>query len=403
MTLILFIGLACSEDDDALPTSTPGPTPSKAGNKLVEGEITFRGLTENIRGATIYVRIEDVAIQDPKARVLGEQVISNVFVSAEAPIKPRYVVEHRRLPESNSYKIRVHVDVDKSGDVSAGDFTRTESYLGQVTAPDLRTVNVVVEPTVLNPKAPIIDAVVRVHAPVERVALSSSGEPSEYFFTVTSIQSNACIKPQGYEVVRPLRNRMDTLRVTVFNVQPASANAACAQVISKTDTKISLGDATLLTANDRYDVEVNGKGFHFILGDEAGLSPTSTLGLPYSEVKFSLVLPKLAESIENVPAWVQIIDESRAGDIGSQVISEMKVLDFSVDLADPQPYRLTLHHQRLRNWGDYIATVHVDTDGSGNVTAGDWVTKTSQPLDSLLQPQNPVTTQRLGIRLTRIE
>ena len=112
MTLILFIGLACSEDDDALPTSTPGPTPSKAGNKLVEGEITFRGLTENIRGATIYVRIEDVAIQDPKARVLGEQVISNVFVSAEAPIKPRYVVEHRRLPESNSYKIRVHVVVD---------------------------------------------------------------------------------------------------------------------------------------------------------------------------------------------------------------------------------------------------------------------------------------------------
>ena len=65
IALFAPIAIACASDGgDGEQTATPKPQPSRRGNKLIEGEISFKSVQNRISGATIYVRLEDISIQD---------------------------------------------------------------------------------------------------------------------------------------------------------------------------------------------------------------------------------------------------------------------------------------------------------------------------------------------------
>ncbi|MDE2822561.1 MAG: hypothetical protein OXK79_03540, partial [Chloroflexota bacterium] len=81
IALFAPVAIACTSDPgDSEPTATPKPQPSRRGNKLIEGEITFKGVQNRISGATIYVSLEDISIQDDASKTLVEQVIRDVTV-----------------------------------------------------------------------------------------------------------------------------------------------------------------------------------------------------------------------------------------------------------------------------------------------------------------------------------
>jgi uncharacterized lipoprotein YbaY len=101
---------------------------------LVKGEISFdkKNIIKSFSGATVYIRLEDVTMQDVPSKLISQQVIKNVcynYVAGhhknriEFALFSDIVVDVRR-----SYAISVHIDVDNNGNINSGDFINTESY-----------------------------------------------------------------------------------------------------------------------------------------------------------------------------------------------------------------------------------------------------------------------------------
>ena len=221
--IMLFapIALACTSDGgDSEPTATPKPQPSRRGNKLIEGEISFKGVENRIGGATIYVRLEDISIEDDAGKTLVEQVIRDVTVDPSDLQTYRYLIEHRELEPKNTYRVRVHLDSDSSGDITEGDFAWTAPYHASyaVGSSVLNAINVTLEPVTVE-QSEDTEALVRVEAPITDYELTTSpNDPNTYVLKVTSLQPNACARPNGYEAVRRLRDD-DSIDVEVYNVR----------------------------------------------------------------------------------------------------------------------------------------------------------------------------------------
>jgi uncharacterized lipoprotein YbaY len=105
---------------------------------LVKGEISFdQNNVKSFSGATIYVRLKDVTMQDAPSKLISQQVIKNVIYNGGSvagrhhPQKKiefalfgdRIAIDFRR-----SYAVSVHIDVDNNGKLNAGDFINMESY-----------------------------------------------------------------------------------------------------------------------------------------------------------------------------------------------------------------------------------------------------------------------------------
>ena len=104
---------------------------------LVKGEISFdQNNIKSFSGATIYVRLEDVTMQDAPSKLISQQVIKNVSYNDNsvagrhhqkkikfALFDDRIAVDFTRL-----YAIRVHIDVDNNGKINSGDLINMESY-----------------------------------------------------------------------------------------------------------------------------------------------------------------------------------------------------------------------------------------------------------------------------------
>ena len=103
---------------------------------LVKGEISFdKKNVKSFSGATIYIRLEDVTMQDAPSKLISQQVIENVSGSVagrhhhQKKIKfalfgDNIVVDFRR----RLYAVSVHIDVDNNGKINSGDFISMESY-----------------------------------------------------------------------------------------------------------------------------------------------------------------------------------------------------------------------------------------------------------------------------------
>jgi uncharacterized lipoprotein YbaY len=396
IALLAPMVLACtSGDDTADPTATPKPQPSRRGNKLIDGEITFKGLTSPISGGTIYVRLEDVSIQDEDAKTLVEQVIPNVNVDPSSPTKFKYLLEHRELDGKDTYKIRVHVDADNSGDLTAGDFARTESYgvtmaLGSVV---LNTINVVVDPVTIE-AAELTKAVVRVEAPVEEVAVSRLPfDLNSYFVRVTSQQPDSCAQPNGYEVVRRIQDT-DSIGINVYNVAPASAEVVCDQVISTVESDIVIGDdfeAGVVTA-----ININGQVFFFTPGDRPTLEPTSKATPVFATLRGTIDFVAVTTPIFDATLYVRLEDLSRP-DLGVKLVAERMIPNLATESSDPGRYRYVVQYQQPRDYGEYGIAVHLDVDNSGDVNAGDYVTTANYSFTGITPPN------RMNVRATEVE
>jgi uncharacterized lipoprotein YbaY len=94
---------------------------------LVRGTIVFESFRPELTGATVYVRLEDVSLADAPAEVVSEQVIGNPAERASAKGIPFALPGSRTdIDSRNRYSTAVHVDMDGTGNVSAGDYISTE-------------------------------------------------------------------------------------------------------------------------------------------------------------------------------------------------------------------------------------------------------------------------------------
>ena len=396
--IVLFapIAIACTSDaGDSEPTATPKPQPSRRGNKLIEGEITFKGVQNQISGATIYVRLEDISMQEDAGKTLVEQVISDVSVDAAALPTYRYLIEHRELEPKDTYRVRVHLDSDNSGDITEGDFAWTAPYHASLAVGTsvLNAVNVTVEPVTIE-QSEDTEALVRVEATITDLELTtSSDDPNTYMLRVTSLQPNACARPNGYEAVRRLRDE-DSINVEVYNVVPAAADLSCAAVIDTADWEITIG--TFAEPDTAVNVHVNDDVYLLTSGSPPNLEPTNAEPPTLPTIRGTIEFVGATEPVAGEILYIRLEDLSRP-DLGKRRLTERVIPNFLTEASDPGRFRYIINYQEPRSFGEYAVEVHLDVDGSGEVDRGDYVTTASYTFTG----HSPA--KRMNVRMTEVE
>ena len=394
--LLAPIALACtSGGGDSEPTATPKPQPSRRGNKLIEGEITFKGVQSRIDGATIYVRLEDISIQDDAGKTLVEQVIPNVSIDPSALSTYRYLIEHRELEPKDSYRVRVHLDADNSGDITEGDFAWTASYHAflAVGSSVLNAVNVTVEPVAIE-QSEDTEALVRVEAPITDVTLTTSpDDPNMYVLTVKALQPDSCASPNGYEAVQRLRDE-DSIEVEVYNVVPASADVGCAAVIDTAEWDIVIGPFP--EPDTAVNVHLNNDVYRLTSGDPPKLEPINAEAPTLPTLRGTIEFVGATTPVTGETLYIRLEDLSRP-DLGKRLLTERVIPNFATDSSDPGRYRYIINYQEPRPFGEYAVEVHLDVDGSGDVNRGDYVTTASYSFTG------HTPSKRMNVRMTEVE
>lgn len=75
----------------------------------------------------MYVRLQDVSRVDASASVVAEQVMRDVQAGGAVRLL-NFAIHGNQLAPRTHYVVRVHVDVDNDGEVSAGDYVSTASH-----------------------------------------------------------------------------------------------------------------------------------------------------------------------------------------------------------------------------------------------------------------------------------
>jgi uncharacterized lipoprotein YbaY len=107
-----------------------------ASSAPLRGKIIFdKNNVKPFSGATVYIRLQDVTMQDVPSKLILQQVIKDLSYDGndianyhhqkklEFELFGDIVVDVRR-----SYAISVHIDVDNNGKINSGDFINMESY-----------------------------------------------------------------------------------------------------------------------------------------------------------------------------------------------------------------------------------------------------------------------------------
>lgn len=93
---------------------------------LVQGRIRFETGSPDFSGALLRLRLEDVSRADAGARLLAEQVVD--ITHARGDSFP-YTLVGDVTPEVGALcTVRAHIDLDRTGTVTRGDFISTQSY-----------------------------------------------------------------------------------------------------------------------------------------------------------------------------------------------------------------------------------------------------------------------------------
>jgi len=91
----------------------------------VQGYIIFDEPVESFSNATIYLKVEDVSLQDVASVTMSEDSIVSVSMDAGNVQPVPYQINHPELEERMTYSLSVHVDVDGDGRLSKGDYYST--------------------------------------------------------------------------------------------------------------------------------------------------------------------------------------------------------------------------------------------------------------------------------------
>lgn len=94
----------------------------------LRGHVSFDGPTAGIGDAAVYVRLLDVSRLDAESLVLGEHRIEQLPHDAVTDASIPFTLE-TAVPAgvAASLTLMVHVDVDRDGQVGAGDFISMEN------------------------------------------------------------------------------------------------------------------------------------------------------------------------------------------------------------------------------------------------------------------------------------
>jgi hypothetical protein len=92
----------------------------------VRGTLALPVAAESLRTARIRFRVEDVSRLDDRARVLGELMLDGISASQVSGDRLVFEVAIAEPEERARLALRVHLDVDRDGAVSPGDYVTTE-------------------------------------------------------------------------------------------------------------------------------------------------------------------------------------------------------------------------------------------------------------------------------------
>ncbi|WP_167879440.1 YbaY family lipoprotein [Methanococcoides sp. NM1] len=97
----------------------------RSEENAVQGMIIFDEPVESFSNATIYLKVEDVSLQDVASVVISEDTITGVSMDRDNIEPISYLINHPELDERMTYSLSVHVDVDGDGSLSNGDYYST--------------------------------------------------------------------------------------------------------------------------------------------------------------------------------------------------------------------------------------------------------------------------------------
>jgi hypothetical protein len=109
----------------------------------IEGQIEFAQVLTPFADATVIVKVEDTRRADAPGVVIAEQRIRHVSRIPGQHVPVLFAIDCPAGGELSHCVLRVHVDIDASGDVSSGDYVSTQSYpLAGVASPARMVVRV---------------------------------------------------------------------------------------------------------------------------------------------------------------------------------------------------------------------------------------------------------------------
>lgn len=95
---------------------------------VVFGFIVFSPPPSDLSEAVIHVRLIDTTYVDAPAETRAEQDIDGPDTEM-SDSGLRFRLPETRLEANRLYEVWVHVDMDRSGDISAGDYLSTKSHV----------------------------------------------------------------------------------------------------------------------------------------------------------------------------------------------------------------------------------------------------------------------------------
>ena len=110
----------------------------------VRGHVLFDPASPPFTGADLRIRLEDVSVADAPAPVLLERHLRDAAKPPGAAAIAFSLHGSVPLDPAGRYSLRVLVDVDRSGDISTGDFINTRSCPVDASAEGEQTLDIMV-------------------------------------------------------------------------------------------------------------------------------------------------------------------------------------------------------------------------------------------------------------------
>ena len=100
--------------------------------RIVRGEVIVEAAGKAIENADLHIDLEDV-VPDARAVRLARLTFHHVRVGGKEPRPLRFALGEFLPDEDHQYQVRAHLDVDRDGKISRGDYRSTGQY-GVMTA-----------------------------------------------------------------------------------------------------------------------------------------------------------------------------------------------------------------------------------------------------------------------------